>query len=295
MTRPKQSGQRAPADSIRDKSNASGGWASLTITMKRTIVTALLFGALSSTGPAVILGFIESPQDDLKVLGGCNYICGHPELQPLLAEYNELLEVRIYPLRALTNIVAFFGAKLDQRPADRAKPLFVPIMIGESGLTPSDTPDKRHVDFHAIGDIGYLEVHYSFDGVRIAACAIHFQTDDKFIPIKSMADFPKRLDWDRARFDEHLPKLKDLGVVEVSESSPSRVDLGADLACVIRTRVMHHPNVTNLWYSIDLATETSDSGEKEKSMQYKSIDRLGQSVGFSIDGKFYRLTPKLVQ
>jgi hypothetical protein len=287
----------------------SGGWVAelgalgaSVLTMKRTIISVILLGALCNTGLCTILSFIESPQDDLKVLGSCDYICEHAELQPLLSEYNELLAVRIYPLNNLTNIVACFGAKLDQRPDDRAKPLFVPMMISESGLTPSGQPDKRHVEFYAIGDVGYLEAHYGFDGVWLAACAIHFRVGDEFVPLKSMADFSPRLEWDKTKFatlkkwfDEHLPKLTNLGVVEVSESSPSRIELGPDAACIINTRIIHHPNVTNLWYTIGLAKDTSDSGEMVKSMQYKSIVRQGQSVGFSIDGKYYRLTPKLVQ
>ena len=76
-----------------------------------------------------------------------------------------------------------------------------------------------------------------------------------------MADFLPRLAWDKAKFallkkwfDEHLPKIKDLGVVEVSESSPSHIDLGADVGCNIKTRIIHHPNVTT--QTIDFAKET---------------------------------------
>ena len=270
--------------------------------MKQTLLAALLGVALAIPALGTIFSFVESPQDDLKVLGGCNYICEHPELQPLLAEYKELLEVRIHPLSHLTNISASFGPMLEQRPLDRAKPLFVPMMIGESGITPSDKPDQRHQGFHAIGDVGYLEVHYGYDGVWVAACVVHLRTDDKFVPLKSTNDFAARLKWDKARFDTlkkwfdaHLPKLTDLGVVEVSESKPSRINLGANEACIINARVIHHPNVTNLWFEINIAKEPESSTEPAQLAQHKSIDRPNQPVGFSIDGKFYKLIPKLVE
>jgi hypothetical protein len=265
--------------------------------MKRTLLTALLLSVVCSASRGVIMSFVDSPQDDVKVLGG-----SHPELQPLLAEYINLLAVRIFPLQNLTNIVAFFGPSLDRKPDDRARPLFSPMMIGESGITPGDVPDKRHIEFYRIGDLGYLEVHYGYDGMWVAACAIHFRTDKEFVPIKAAADFAKRGEWDRTKFealkqwlDAHLAKITNLGVVEVSESSARRLVLSTNSACIITTRILHHPSVTNLWFTIDLAKDTSDSVERQKSMQPKSIDRPDQSVGFSIDGRFYSLTPKLVQ
>lgn len=269
--------------------------------MKQTILAALLGVALATTALGEIISIVESPQDDLKVLDGLSFICDHPELQPVLAEYIELLEVRIHPLRHLTNIVACFGPMLEQRPPDRAKPLFVPMTVWESGLH-SVSANKRHVEFHAIGDVGYLEVHYGYDGVWVAACAVHLRTDDKFVPLKSTNDFAARLKWDMARFDTlkkwfdvHLPKLTELGVVEVSESKPSHINLGADEACIINAHINHHPNVTKLWFEITIAKEAASTNAPTQQTQYKSIDRTNQSVGFSIDGKYYKLTPKLVE
>jgi hypothetical protein len=89
-----------------------------------------------------------------------------------------------------------------------------------------------------------------------------------------------------------MPKLTDLGVVEVSPSNPTRIDLGAGTACIITTRDIHAANVP-YWLSFVFAKETADPAEKANSMQYKSVDRPDESVGFSLDGKFYRLTPKL--
>lgn len=277
--------------------------------MKRTVYRVLLFVTLCSPGFGQIITCIDSPQDGLKTLGEFRE---HPGRQALMAEYNELLEVRIQPLRDRTNIVAVFGVELGRCPEDRAKPLFAPMAIGESGLGQAGVPDQRHVEFYAIGDIGYLEAHYGSDGVWLAACIIHFRMDDTFVPFNSTADFLPRLEWDKVKFNklkkwcnEHLPKITDLGIIEVSESRPTRIVLGTNQTCIIQTRVLNHSNDTKLWYCIDVARETSGSGEKKKPKQRSLIGQLdqswgflidqpGQSVGFSIDGKFYRMTPKLI-
>ncbi len=270
--------------------------------MKRLILAAILVVALNYSALGVISSFIKSPQDDLKATGLCDRKGAYPELQPLLTEYSELLEVRIYPLCATTNPAAFFGPKLDQQPTDRARPLFGPSWISESGMTPGGVPDKRHVEFHAVGDVGYLEVHYGFDGVWVSACALYLRTDATFVPLKSTNDFAKRLEWDKAKFDTlkkwfdaHLPKLTELGVVEVSEARPSRVNLEADKTGIIKARVIHHPNVTNLWFEIEISKETTSTNASAQPVQFKSIDRPNQSVGFSVDGQFYKLTPKFVE
>jgi hypothetical protein len=134
-----------------------------------------------------------------------------PELQSLTDDYNKLLQVRLWPLK-MKDIDALFGPKLEGKPDDRIKPLFVPIDIAESGLSPINE-NHRHVDFHTIGDIGYLEVHYGSDGESVAAAVIYVRSDGNFVPIKSTNDFPRREAWDKARFetlkiwlDGHLPK-----------------------------------------------------------------------------------------
>jgi len=135
----------------------------------------------------------------------------HPELQSLTDDYNKVLQVQVGPLH-MKDIDAFFGPKLEGKPDDRVKPLFVPMEIMESGLTPINE-NHRHVDFHAIGDIGYLEVHYGWDGESVATAVIYLRANDKFVPLKSTNDIPHREAWDKARFevlkswlDVHLPK-----------------------------------------------------------------------------------------
>ena len=262
---------------------------------------ALLFSLLSNKCFGVVLSMVDAPQDDLRVLGPCNTnVCRYPELRRLGEKYNELLSVRFFPLKQ-AEVREIFGAKLDKKPDEFVKPLFVPGMIMESGLGYSDAANKRHVDFHAIGDIGYLEVHYAYNGESIATCVIYFRADAGFVPLKSTNDIPAREAWDNAKYnkllnwlDDHMPRVTDLGEIEVSTSQPTRIDLGMGTVCVVTTRDIHRDTVP-FWLSIDLAKETADMNEKQKSMQYKSVSRLDESLGFTMDGKFYRLMPKLVE
>ena len=225
--------------------------------MKRaTIITSLLC-LQCATGFGVVISMVDAPRDDPEIVRDCNFLCNHQELQPLTENYNELLQVLFEPLQ-MKDIAAIFGAKLDQKPDGHVKPLFVPTMIMESGLSSSAAPNKKHVDFHAIGNIGYLEVHYRYDGESVATAVIYFRADDKFVPVQSTNDIPRREAWDRAKYetlkkwlDDHLPKLTDLGVVTVSPSHPSRVDLGAEMACVITTRDIHTTDVP-FWLSMDI-------------------------------------------
>lgn len=269
--------------------------------MKLLAISLVLLSLLGNKCFGVVISMVDAPRDDLRVLGPCDTnVCRHPELQLLGQKYNDLLYVRFSPLKQ-ADVRAIFGAKLDKKPDDFVKPLFVPGMIMESGLGYSDAANKRHVDFHAIGDIGYLEVHYAYDGESIATCVIYFRADAKFVPLKSTNDISAREAWDNAKYDQlqdwlndHMPRVKDLGEVEVSTSQPTRIDLGMGTVCIVSTRDIHCDTVP-FWLSFDLAKETADINEKQKSMQYKSVDRLNEPVGFTMDGKFYRLIPKLVQ
>ena len=157
------------------------------------------------------------------------------------------------------------------------------------------------MDFHAVGPAGYLEARYQYDGETVATCVLYLRTNSAFIPLQSTNDITARMAWDKTQFEllrqwleGHLPKVTDLGVVEVSESKPTRVELGAGAACILTTRVLNHPDVTNLWFTVDLAKETADLPGKNRSQQHRSINQPDKAVGFSIDGRFYRVTPRLI-
>jgi hypothetical protein len=270
-----------------------------TTLMKLLAVFVLLFSLLGNRSFGVVLSFVEAPQDDLKVLGPCDTnVCRYPELREPGQKYNELLTVRFFPLKQ-ADVAAIFGPKLDKKPDDFVKPLFGPRMIMESGLG-TDEGNKRHVDFHAIGKLGYLEAHYAYNGESMDTCVIYLRADAGFIPLKSTNDIAGREAWDNARFEQlkvwlndHMPKVNDLGEVEVAIFQPTRIDLGRGTICTITTRDIHCDAVP-FWLTFDLAKEMAGPGEREKAMQYKSVARVKEPVGFTMDGKFYQFIPKLV-
>jgi hypothetical protein len=123
--------------------------------------------------------------------------------------------------------------------------------------------------------------------------------DDQFVPLKSTNDIPKRLAWDKSRFatlrqwlDAHLPKLTDLGVVEVSTTTNCLIHLGAGSTCSVSTQDQSFSDTFCLWFV--LSKDTPDPKEKEQSLQFRSIWRRGEPVGFVMDGKYYCMTPELV-
>jgi hypothetical protein len=178
--------------------------------MKPTIPIILILCALCSPSFAAIHMFLEAPQDELKARSG---IRERPELKGLATEYKELQKNHFLPLK-LVNMAQVFGPKLEKRPDDRTLPLFVPTGLGLSGLRYTDpTKNKDHIDFHAIADFAYVELYYQIDGESIAACVFYFRADDKFVPLRSADDFPKRLEWDNTKFEAlktwfaaHLPQ-----------------------------------------------------------------------------------------
>lgn len=268
--------------------------------MKLLAISVVLLSLLGSKCFGVVLSFVEAPRDDLRVLGPCDTnVCRHPELQALGQKYNELLTIRFLSLKQ-SDVAAIFGPKLEKKPDDFVRPLFGPGMIVESGLHSTDEANKRHIDFHAIGDLGYLEVHYAYNGESMDTCIIYLRADAGFIPLKSTNDIAGREAWDEAKFEklkgwlnDHMPKVIDLGEVKVTTLQPTRVDLGRGAICVITTRDIHCDTVP-FWLTFDLAKETADPDERQKSMQYKSVSRIKEAVGFTMGGKFYQFVPKLV-
>jgi hypothetical protein len=201
-------------------------------------------------------------------------------------------------------------------------PLFADVFkgdeIGLSGQFMVTTNAKNHTDFHMVGDIGYVERFYDIDRKRLEQAVFYLRQDDKFVPLKSTNDFSKRLEWEKSKFvllnkwlDENMPST-DLGEVEVSVSSPKRVDLGIGAAWIIKTqlvptRVVGQPTIINhCAFTIYLAQETTNIEEQLQSTQNQkniitqsfqdwSITGTNQPIAFSIDDKLYRLTPKFVE
>jgi hypothetical protein len=248
-------------------------------------------------------------------------------LKPLHDAYVEDLNVRLKPLNA-DDIAMIFGPKLQpagdwtgygliKKPSDLVLPLFAPgnstngrmlLLLSGRGATPPDV-DKRHTDLHAIGDIGYVECYYASDGVRKEAAVIYFRADDKFVPLASTNDFFKRLEWDKSKFDalnkwleKHIP-LIELGDVEIPlrvgqgpvEQHERSVELGGGTACIIIATSVPSARGVSYW-GFDISKDTPNLDDRKKSIQTVSFkDRPLGPMSFSNDGKFYRMTPVLVE
>jgi hypothetical protein len=282
--------------------------------MKRIIAIALLLYALCNASFADIITTLDAPQDNTQARWD---VRDRLELKPTHAAYWNIIQTRLWPLK-LDGVAKIFGSKLDKKPDDIVLPLFAGNEIFLSGKFMVITNAKNHADFHAVGDIGYVECFYDIDGMRLEQAVFYMRPDDQFVPLKSTNDLSKRMEWEKAEFvtlnkwlDEHMPS-KDLGVVEVSISSPGRFELGTGAACIIKTqlvptRVVGKPTVTNsCLFTIYLATETTNAGERLQLTQDRKIQTTGsfqdwpvirtnQPIAFSIDDKLYRLTPKLVE
>lgn len=185
-------------------------------------------------------------------------------------------------------------------PTNAILPLFVHTPLGLSGLLMGD--DLSHVDTYAVGSIGYLEFFYYRDGTSLEDVAFYTRIDEAFVPLKTTNDLQRRMVWDRKKLtefeqwqDQHMPKLIDLGVVKLSDSEETRVDLGGNSACLIATRVVVPPGMTNFWCTLDFTKDTPLAQEREMTPQHRNVTRTNQVVGFSMDGKYYRFMPKLAQ
>jgi hypothetical protein len=277
--------------------------------MKRLIFNIILLFAFCSTSFAAISIALDSPQDDWQARWD---VRDRLESKPIRAAYWNIIQTRLWPLK-LDGVAKIFGPKLDKKPDDMVLPLFAGNEIYLSGQSMVIANAKNHTDFHAVGDLGYVECFYDVDGMRLEQAVFYLRPDDKFISLKSTNDFSKRLEWEKAKFvvlnkwlDENMPST-DLGEVEVSVSNPKRVELGAGAACIITTRLIstqtiHPPNETNLWFTIDSAAKTTNTEEQlqsthnhiTESFQKRSVTQTNQPVAFLIDDKLYRLTPKFV-
>jgi|GEM_PF-1853322 hypothetical protein len=275
--------------------------------MKTFVAITIFLLAIHAQTFATILTEIEAPHDNRDarlIVRDC------AELKSLRAEYDDILETRICLLKN-NEASVLFGQKLAQQPGDRVLPLFAESATVISGLTM--TPDKRHTDFHAIGAIGYVELLYNTDGESIGDGVIYLRIDNKFVPFQSTNDLPKRLEWEAAKFaslkkwlNKHLPVVKDLGTVEVTNTPPgaishgggNRIILGGDKTCVIQIQPLtYSPEylkmvpqaATNDYFSANLYLDSGNSdGQTKRLGSYASP----KTIGFVVNGQFYRLTLK---
>lgn len=178
--------------------------------MRQTFLTSLLFFIFSFTSYAPVIILLDTPQDVSEVRRKVQEL---PEVKRLSVDYSTVIKVKLWPLK-INQIAKIFGPKLLKRPDSAVLPIFAPNSVGLSGLRhPEPELNKNHVDLHAIADIGFVEFYYQIDGETIATAGFWHKADSKFVPLKTLDDSTKRLEWDKAQFEriekwleEHVPK-----------------------------------------------------------------------------------------
>jgi hypothetical protein len=262
------------------KANGISRFQPLLIAALLVCTSHLCFGA--------ILEFFPTPQEDLMTQ---HQFSERKELKSAAAELFDLVENRINPL-GRDGIDRILGPKLSEPPKDMALPFFAPDFFLVDGI---EAPRKP--EFHALGDLGYIECFYQKYGNTndFLQWGWFHRIDNNFVPVRSADDFEKRLAWDKAKLaeiarwlDEHLPKFKDLGIVEVSASAPARIGLGNGKDCVITTRIGTVPASTNWYYHAIVTTDITKEIRKP-------LTKTNEVIGFSAAGDYYTATLRLTQ
>ncbi len=84
-------------------------------------------------------------------------------------------------------------------PSDYAIPVFETSHFAIGGLGYDGKDESR---FYAISDIGGILMLPFGHGEQLSAVFIYLKIDDKFVPIRSVADYRARMDWDRAKLNQ---------------------------------------------------------------------------------------------
>ena len=232
-----------------------------------------------------ILDRFPTPQDDPET----HYqLSKREELKPAATELWDLVENRISPLRR-DGIDKIFGPALSEPPKDMVLPIFAPDSIIVDGA--------GKPEFHSIGSFGYIECFYQNYGNTniLDQWGWFHRSGDNFVPVRSADDFEKRLGWDKAKLaeitgwlDDHLPKFKDMGIVEISASAPTRLALGNGKDCIITARIDTGPASTNYYYHATVTTDTIKTIRKP-------LTKTNELIGFSAGGDYYSATLRLTR
>lgn len=81
-------------------------------------------------------------------------------------------------------------------PSGYAIPLFMQPCVAFSGLGYKGNYGSR---FYPVSDLGGVLMFPYGDGKFVSAVFIYLKIDDKFVPIRSTADYKARTDWDSAK------------------------------------------------------------------------------------------------
>jgi hypothetical protein len=289
------------------------------VAMKRFALTAALLWFYCHNASATIDLILRDPHDNAKARRAAY---DRPEVSALRTEWMDLNQTRFRLLKS-NDVARIFGPPLTNRPADLVLPVFSENMVVLSGRS-LDSHARWRTDLHPLGNLGYIEVYYQWDGTNIATAVLYHKSDKGFAPLRFREPFPQklaldqatlrglgkwlgnyvvpdgytaRLAWDKARFRDiqgwlnlHLPGITDLGVITIPTSTTTRINLGTNVDCIIRTSMLPWPVTTNDRYSLTLSFGTTNTEDSQTS---RIVDHPGQPISFSFGGKSYRLTTKM--
>ena len=236
---------------------------------------------------------LDAPQDDGEARGE---VSNRPELRSVKEVYNDTISGRLKLLKR-EQVEKTFGPELEKEPDDKILPLFIPVDLTLypffGNVVEDGTWNKSFTGFHALGDNGYLKIFYEISNTNVEDLVLYLRQDDTFVPLKSTNDFSRRVEWEKSKvallnqwLDQRIPST-DLGVVEVS-TNLVHVDFGDGKTGLILASVFPKMSETNISYGVLLTTQSWNI------IAVKNFDRTNQVAWFSIQGNFYRMTPKLV-
>jgi hypothetical protein len=184
--------------------------------VKSTLVV-LLCVLLAQTAPAPIIELLDAPGDSEKVRKS---IEEKPEVVALRKDYFAFQDKYFWPL--LNNeMEAIFGRRLNSTksitelpdlPTAYVLPSFQSTEFITTGIVDVSQPQRRHVDYYRVGDLGFVEFVFHQDGERVHAAVVYFRPDAQFVPLRSKKDLARRIAWEKKKWErikswiiQHLP------------------------------------------------------------------------------------------
>jgi hypothetical protein len=179
----------------------------------------LLCVLLAQTAPAPIIEILDAPGDSEKVRKS---IEENPQVVALRKDYFAFQDKYFWPLLN-SEMGTIFGRRLKSTkgititesdlPAVYVLPSFQSSEFITTGVVDVSQPQRRHVDYYRVGDLGFVEFVFHQDGERVHAAVIYFRPDAQFVPLRSENDLARRIAWEKKKWErikswiiQHLPK-----------------------------------------------------------------------------------------
>ena len=155
----------------------------------------IFFAFITPMAEAELILFSDDEFDNRKDIG--NLLASTSEIKALNQEF-QAFEISLSKLNTVERKKRL-GKPGQKSPATYALPIFANevFMVGGLGLE-----DEGAKTFYAIDELAGVEF-YSFrysEGNVVSVAKVYFHVDKSFIPVKSKADLPRRLSWDKERF-----------------------------------------------------------------------------------------------